>query len=166
MYTAWSVVFGETPSASKWNLLGSNDASFNDGSGIGAVIGNAHLLPTAGDLGGAWLPFTPNPTGFSGTPTVAVARYMKIGKSVIMDISITGTSNSGSFGFTLPIAPKSAPRFYPRVTDNGTIQTTEGIIVLTAGSTTASIGKNLQNVGFTASGVKAAEFFGAVYEIE
>lgn len=27
-YTAWSVIYGEQPSASKWNLLGSNDAAF------------------------------------------------------------------------------------------------------------------------------------------
>jgi hypothetical protein len=33
-YTAWSVVFAEVPSATKWNLLGGNDAAFNDGSGI------------------------------------------------------------------------------------------------------------------------------------
>jgi len=33
-YTAWSVVYGEQPSAAKWNILGQNDASFNDGSGI------------------------------------------------------------------------------------------------------------------------------------
>lgn len=33
-YQAWSVVFGEQPSASKWNILGTNDASFNDGSGF------------------------------------------------------------------------------------------------------------------------------------
>lgn len=34
-YTSWSVVFGEQPSAAKWNILGTNDASFNDGTGIG-----------------------------------------------------------------------------------------------------------------------------------
>lgn len=34
-YTSWSVVFGEQPSAAKWNILGANDASFNDGSGLG-----------------------------------------------------------------------------------------------------------------------------------
>ncbi len=28
-YASWSVVFGEQPSASKWNILGSNDADFN-----------------------------------------------------------------------------------------------------------------------------------------
>lgn len=35
-YASWSVVFGEQPSAAKWNILGSNDASFNDGSGFSA----------------------------------------------------------------------------------------------------------------------------------
>lgn len=33
-YTAWSVVFGEVPTETKWNLLGANDDSFNDGTGI------------------------------------------------------------------------------------------------------------------------------------
>lgn len=33
-YTAWSVVFGEQPSASKWNILGTNDAGFKDGTNI------------------------------------------------------------------------------------------------------------------------------------
>lgn len=33
-YASWSVTFGEQPSASKWNILGTNDAAFNDGSGI------------------------------------------------------------------------------------------------------------------------------------
>lgn len=28
-YASWSVVFGEQPSASKWNILGTNDAFFN-----------------------------------------------------------------------------------------------------------------------------------------
>lgn len=36
-YVAWSVVFGETPSASKWNILGTNDSSFNDGSGLNNI---------------------------------------------------------------------------------------------------------------------------------
>lgn len=34
-YSSWSVVFSEQPSAAKWNILGTNDASFNDGTGIG-----------------------------------------------------------------------------------------------------------------------------------
>lgn len=47
VYTAWSVVFGEQPSAAKWNLLGANDASFNDGTGIGnGAITSEHLNAT------------------------------------------------------------------------------------------------------------------------
>ena len=33
-YQEWSVVYGEVPTASKWNILGTNDASFKDGTGI------------------------------------------------------------------------------------------------------------------------------------
>lgn len=33
-YASWSVVAGEQPSAAKWNILGTNDASFNNGTGL------------------------------------------------------------------------------------------------------------------------------------
>lgn len=38
-YSAWSVVFGEQVSAAKWNILGTNDASFNTyiGSGTNGI---------------------------------------------------------------------------------------------------------------------------------
>lgn len=39
-YSSWSVVFGEQPSAAKWNILGTNDASFNDGTGIAGLYKN------------------------------------------------------------------------------------------------------------------------------
>lgn len=45
-YQSWSVVFGEQPSASKWNILGTNDASFNDGSGIASSAITAAKLAT------------------------------------------------------------------------------------------------------------------------
>lgn len=42
-YQSWSVVFGEQPSAAKWNILGTNDASFADGTGIANMeIGSGH----------------------------------------------------------------------------------------------------------------------------
>lgn len=51
-YASWSVVFGEQPSASKWNILGTNDASFNDGTGIGTnAIAAASLATSAIKLG-------------------------------------------------------------------------------------------------------------------
>ena len=46
-YTSWSVSFGEQPSASKWNILGTNDASFNDGTGIASGVITANKLASA-----------------------------------------------------------------------------------------------------------------------
>jgi len=45
-YASWSVVFGEQPTAAKWNILGTNDASFNDGTGIGTNAVAAASLKT------------------------------------------------------------------------------------------------------------------------
>lgn len=43
-YTAWSVVFGEQPTAAKWNQLGTNDAGFKDGTNIdNDVIGSRQI---------------------------------------------------------------------------------------------------------------------------
>lgn len=57
-YQSWSVVFGEQPSAAKWNILGTNDASFNDGTGIADdAIKSRHIDwadTGAGDEGGIW----------------------------------------------------------------------------------------------------------------
>lgn len=39
-YQSWSVVYGEVPSAAKWGILGANDASFNDGTGIFGLYKN------------------------------------------------------------------------------------------------------------------------------
>lgn len=43
-YTAWSVTAGEVPTASKWSLLGQNDASFNTGNGFNdAILQSRHF---------------------------------------------------------------------------------------------------------------------------
>ena len=43
-YHAWSVVYGETPSATKWNYLGENDAGLKDGELIdNDAILNRHI---------------------------------------------------------------------------------------------------------------------------
>lgn len=43
-YSADTFVADEQPTTAKWNKLWSNDASFNDGTGIGAVLGSQHFL--------------------------------------------------------------------------------------------------------------------------
>lgn len=45
-YAAWSVIAGETPTASKWNVLGTNDADFD--SRIAALVADK-TLQTAAD---------------------------------------------------------------------------------------------------------------------
>lgn len=63
-YTPWSVVYGEQPSATKWNILGQNDASFADGSGIAP-------LSTAGGWRDITDTFTySSVSGLRGTVTV------------------------------------------------------------------------------------------------
>lgn len=51
MYTDWSVVFGEQPSAAKWNQLGSNDAYFysiarKNGNGFNLIDSNENEIIT------------------------------------------------------------------------------------------------------------------------
>lgn len=46
-YAAWSVVFGEQPSAAKWNILGTNDAAFADGSGLPSADAAAAEVATS-----------------------------------------------------------------------------------------------------------------------
>jgi hypothetical protein len=113
-YAAWSVVYGEQPSAAKWNILGTNDASFNDGSGIGAgVVLPNHLLAAASTLNtwvwDAWTPSFTNLTVGNGTLT---AKYIKIGKTIIARVHfVFGNSSavSGAVSFTLPVTSVSYP---------------------------------------------------------
>jgi len=47
-YTLWSVVYGEQPTAAKWNQLGANDAGFKDGTNIdNLAILTRHLAASA-----------------------------------------------------------------------------------------------------------------------
>jgi hypothetical protein len=90
-YTAWSVTFGEQPSASKWNQLGSNDASFNDGTGIGAVLGSANFL-------------TGVPVQTVASSTTAVAT----GTTILPYDDTIPQNTEGDQYMTQAITPKSA----------------------------------------------------------
>lgn len=65
-------------------------------------------------LAGAWTSFsgTIGYTGFSGTPTTNFALYKKIGRTVFINISMSGTSNATSFTITgLPFTCANANTF-------------------------------------------------------
>lgn len=90
-YASWSVVFGEQPSAAKWNILGTNDA---------------HFYSFLGD-NLAWQTWAPTYSNLSlGNGTLDFAKYTAIGKTVSFRISITigsSTSITGDIGFSAPV---------------------------------------------------------------
>ena len=90
-YTSWSVVFGEQPSAAKWNILGSNDA---------------HFYSFLGD-NLAYQSYTPTLTNLSGGSMVA--NYTQVGKTVFVFFKyvLAGAGVSGTPRVTLPVTANS-----------------------------------------------------------
>jgi len=91
-YASWSVVYGEQPSAAKWNILGTNDAHFY--SFLGANL--------------AWQSWTPTFTNLSGG-TIQFAKYTQVGKTVnyYLKYQLAGAGVAGAVKFTLPVTPSS-----------------------------------------------------------
>ncbi len=107
-YASWSVVFGEQPSAAKWNILGTNDASFNDGTGIAASAITPEKLFTGTGTTYAFSSWVPTWVNLSGGATT-YAKYVQIGKTVFYRILYTlgGAGVAGSVTFTLPVTANS-----------------------------------------------------------
>lgn len=93
-YASWSVVFGEQPSAAKWNILGTNDAYFD------SLIGS----------GTAWTAYTPTITAVGGTFTsvAATGRWQQFGKIAHVSIVVTVTTLGTATGATLATLPVNA----------------------------------------------------------
>jgi len=64
-----------------------------------------------GTTGGAWTSYTPTQTGWASTTTL-LGRYIQIGKTVIVDFNVSGTSNATSCTLTLPVAAKNTAGIY------------------------------------------------------
>lgn len=109
-YQSWSVVYGEQPSAAKWNILGTNDASFNDGTGIAVSAITPEKLFTGTGTAWASSSYTPtfaNTTLGNGTVT---GRYRQIGKYVYFYASFVlgSTSDVGTAAtVSLPVTSSS-----------------------------------------------------------
>lgn len=78
-YASWSVVFGEQPSAAKWNTLGTNDASFNDGTGIANAAITASKLSTGASSASVLSAQTTTSTSFTDLATAGPAVTVTIG---------------------------------------------------------------------------------------
>jgi hypothetical protein len=111
-YASWSVVFGEQPSAAKWNILGTNDASFNDGTGIAdSKILPRHLLTGTGSTDWVWTSYAPTLTNASIGNGTITTRYIQHGKTIFYRGTLiwgSTSSISGTITLSLPITMSSA----------------------------------------------------------
>lgn len=135
-YAAFSVVFGEQPSASKWNILGTNDASFNNGSGIQPtnpiIAGGSSYLDLEGSANtGVKLHFPFQADTTNSYPTKLLIQH---GWGFVGGASATETNETVTF----PTAYDSTPFFLAqaigyKATDPTSISdflTNTGMIVL------------------------------------
>lgn len=86
-YSSWSVVFGEQPSASKWNIIGTNMASFNERIGSNFSSGTASTI---------WWEELGRHTLSGGADTLSVASFSarKFLKIILIALPTGGTINT------------------------------------------------------------------------
>ena len=116
----------------------------------------------------AWKTWTPVFTGFSTDPVMTAAQYVKIGKTVIAGVDMTGgVSNATFFTMTLPVAAHSTGnQYFPtRAINNNSNQDNPGLLVTRTGSDIADLYQDLQTGVWTASSNKRA-YFTITYEVD
>ena len=103
-YTAWSVVYGEQPTAAKWNQLGTNDAGFKDGTNIDndAII-NRHIGDDAVGMREFSNPYTFRAYKSSAQNTTNGA-FAKVLFNVESFDSNSNYDNATNYRFVAPVA--------------------------------------------------------------
>lgn len=94
----------------KWNILGTNDASFADGSGIADGAITPEKLQTATGTSWTWQSWIPTYTNLTVGNGTVVAKYIQIGKTVHAYWSIIcgSTTSLGDPPFiSLPVTANS-----------------------------------------------------------
>lgn len=154
MYTAWSVVYGEQPSTAKWNLLGQNDASFNDGTGIAdnAILGRHLSASLLSDWKDSVLPAVSSVTyngNHSYTITFAstVASTLSPQMRLRIDRTTDAPSQCTSLNGTNQYWDKSSPS---GITFTGAFSAMAHIKLTAYGTNSAIIGRD--SAGGTLSG--------------
>ncbi len=99
----------------------------------------------------AWTTFASVITGFSGTPSQTV-KELKIGKTVFVSVSISGTSNATSFTFSLNTTPKDTILYCGQSTSNGI--KTVGAVKTNSGTPICNVFTTFAEIGFIAAGTK------------
>jgi hypothetical protein len=143
-YTAISFTAGEQPTTAKWNLVGSNDASFNTGNGFndGIIIPrhfasnavNQSVVDWTTGTGKIWWQELARVTAAGGettldTGTFTARKYLRIMQT---NIPLASYSAMGHY-----YNGDNASNYYYRISDNGAADTTgnyTGIPTDTGGS--------------------------------
>lgn len=157
-YTSWSVVFGEQPSAAKWNILGTNDASFNDGSGIADDAITPEKLTTGAGSSWAWQDWTPTLTNMTLGSGTVTAKYIQIGKTVHLYFEFTlgsGSAMGTNPQFSLPVGAAARYGTHSHTIGSAYIEdfansALQGVTRLQGSTTTASV-RSLGTAGTTAN---------------
>lgn len=98
-YSSWSVVFGEQPSASKWNILGTNDAFFYTytGEGTNAIQQMVYNTDSAVATGTTTIPSDDTiPQNTEGTQFMTQAITPLATTNILViecDVQISGTTS-------------------------------------------------------------------------
>ncbi len=126
--------------------------------GTSALVGDVTVTGELNTVGWTDYGGTSTIVGWSGTPTANI-WYKKVGNLVFVNVSISGTSNATNISFTLPFTVKNSAGCLGRIAcsarDNGTYQTTPGVIETTNNSANATASLDFSGGGgWTASGGK------------
>lgn len=126
-YSADTFTAGEQPTTAKWNKLWSNDASFNDGTGIADdVIKSRHINWAAtggGDNGGIWWEELGRSTLSSSNDTITVSSF-SARKHLLVRIVLIATG--GTIGAGMTFNGDTGGNYPYRISDNGGADATAG----------------------------------------
>lgn len=122
----------------------------------------ASTVPVTAVTASAWTTFVPAPTGYSGSPTVNLARYQLIGKWMAVELDVTGTGTGTTLTFTIPFAAKSSLRRLSVSTDNGGTPAVSQINTTASSATVSAFPSLASNTWTNAAGVRAFLFSGVI----
>lgn len=135
-------------------------ASFTDASNEWAIT-QYHSNRSADGL---WQPWNTTFSGFSVNPSNLNSLWSQIGKTIFINFSNTtdGTSNSTAFTLTGPIKCANSHISWPaRITNNGVVSSTPGIVEANAASATFQLYTSYALQAWTNVNAKNARFQGS-----
>lgn len=173
-YASWSVVFGEQPSAAKWNILGTNDSSFNDGTGLptGTCVQIAQNVTTAVATGTTTIPQDDTiPQNTEGdqymTQAITPRRTTNL---LVIDAVFVGANSAAAYHLIMALfqdttanALAAVSHYSGTASAVGTLKLTHTMTAGTTSSTTFKIRAGANTAGTTTiNGAAGARLFGAI----